>query len=77
MGALLIGHRRIEEAKETTQRVAEAAAAAAAERAVALKLAERRKVFADSPECMQLAESILEGTIFNLMKENQYTHEIL
>jgi hypothetical protein len=37
----------------------------------------RRKVFCDSAECVQLAEMIIEGTLFNLIRENQYTHEFI
>jgi len=37
----------------------------------------KRKKFLQSPECMQLAEIILEGTLFNLLKENHKTHVLM
>jgi hypothetical protein len=60
---------------------AEAAeAVAAAGRAVlgeARARAAKRQAFAETAECMQLAELVLEGTLFNLLKENHATHFML
>ena len=54
-----------------------AAAAARADLADERERAARRQRFAQTAECMQLAELVLEGTLFNLLKENHATHFML